>query len=87
MIDKPEKPQLKKLVGMSVLQAAVLLFYISLAYVKDGVAPILSNDNFLYVNPLPHVLMLTAIVVGVATLSLGLALVVLINKEEEKDDS
>ena len=68
---------------MSVLQAAVLLFYISLAYIKDGVAPILSNDNFLYVNPLPHVLMLTAIVVGVATLSLGLALVVLINKEEE----
>ena len=57
MIDKPEKPQLKKLVGMSVLQAAVLLFYISLAYVKDGVAPILSNDNFLYVYPLPHVLM------------------------------
>jgi len=58
---------IKKLIGMCVFQTAIILFYVSIG-VKDG-ATIAS-----YANPLPHVLMLTAIVVGVATLGLALAL-------------
>jgi len=73
----------KKLIGMTILQVSVLLFYISLAYIKDGVAPIITSQDAVYVNPLPHVLMLTAIVVGVATLALGLALIILINKSDQ----
>lgn len=70
------------MMGMIILQVFVLLFYISLAYINGGAAPILSEDITIYVNPLPHVLMLTAIVVGVATLALGLTLIVLINKND-----
>ncbi|WP_038560315.1 cation:proton antiporter subunit C [Neorickettsia helminthoeca] len=71
---------IKKLIGLSVFQSSVLLFYISLSYIDGGAVPIIASQTQHYVNPLPHVLMLTAIVVGVATLALGLALVVLINK-------
>lgn len=71
---------IKKLIGLAVFQNAVFLFYISLGKVDGGVPPILNGTGGPYSNPLPHVLILTAIVVGVATLSLGLALVVRIRE-------
>lgn len=71
---------MKRLFGMAVFQAAVLLFYISLGFIKHSNIPIITVDTVLYTNPIPHVLMLTAIVVGVATLSVGLAIVIRINR-------
>lgn len=74
---------IKKLVGLSIFQTSVYLLYISPAKVIGGTAPIIIESappGQLYANPLPHVLILTAIVVGVATLALGLALVVRINE-------
>ena len=70
---------IKKIVGLSVFQVSVFLFYISLGNVSGGTAPILADGIEVYSNPLPHVLILTAIVVGVATTALGLALVVRIS--------
>ncbi len=70
----------KKIVGLNVFQVSVFLFYITMAKVDGGTAPILADGIEAYSNPLPHVLILTAIVVGVATTALGLALVVRINK-------
>jgi multicomponent Na+:H+ antiporter subunit C len=72
---------IKKLVGLNVFQASVFVFYISMGKVEDGTAPIIAEGFTIYSNPLPHVLILTAIVVGVATTALGLALVVRINEE------
>ena len=66
----------KKMVGLSVFQASVFLLYITMGKVTGGTAPILAEGITTYCNPLPHVLILTAIVVGVATTALGLALVV-----------
>ena len=71
---------LKKVVGLAIFQTAVFVFFVSLAKVLDGTAPILTKMENAYSNPLPHVLILTAIVVGVATTALGLALIVRINK-------
>lgn len=71
---------LKKLVGLAVFQTSVYLLYLEPAKIVGGTPPILDADYTVYSNPLPHVLMLTAIVVGVATLALGLALVVRINE-------
>ena len=72
---------IKKLIGLSIFQTSVFLFYISLGKVAGGTAPILDgNSGTLYSNPLPHVLILTAIVVGVATTALGLALILRINE-------
>lgn len=70
----------RKLVGLSVFQASTFIFYISLSKVSGGTAPILDDRFQVYSAPLPHVLILTAIVVGIATLALGLALVVRINE-------
>lgn len=70
----------KKLVGLSLFQTSVYLLYISPSKIIGGTPPILSPEYELYSNPLPHVLILTAIVVGVATLALGLGLVVRINE-------
>ena len=70
----------KKIVGLNVFQASVFILYISLGVVDGGAAPILRDGVTAYSNPLPHVLMLTAIVVGVATTALGLALVVRIHE-------
>ena len=70
----------KKLVGLNIFQASVFLLYISIGKVSGGSAPILAAGISIYSNPLPHVLILTAIVVGVATTALGLALVVRINE-------
>lgn len=72
----------KKLVGLSVFQTSVFILYISMGKITGGTAPIFvsGDEPAVYSNPLPHVLILTAIVVGVATLALGLSLVVRINE-------
>jgi multicomponent Na+:H+ antiporter subunit C len=70
----------KKLIGLSLFQTSVYLLYISPGKIIGGTAPIIDPGFTVYSNPLPHVLILTAIVVGVATLALGLALVVRINE-------
>jgi multicomponent Na+:H+ antiporter subunit C len=67
---------IKKIVGLNVFQVSVFVFYISMGKVKGGTAPILADGIEIYSNPLPHVLILTAIVVGVATSALALALTV-----------
>lgn len=67
---------LRKIIGLCVFQSAVLVFYIALGKVTGGIVPIEANSNGKgYTSPLPHVLMLTAIVVGFATLAVGLALI------------
>lgn len=66
----------KKIVGLNIFQASMFLLYISVGKISGGTAPILTGKPEVYSNPLPHVLILTAIVVGVATTALGLALVV-----------
>ncbi len=66
----------KKLIGLSIFQTSVYLLYIAPGKLIGGTAPILSEAFKVYSNPLPHVLILTAIVVGIATLALGLAIAV-----------
>jgi multicomponent Na+:H+ antiporter subunit C len=80
---------IKKLVGLGIFQTSVYLLYIAPGKLIGGTAPILSEQFTIYSNPLPHVLILTAIVVGVATLALGLTLVVRIREAYgtiEEDD-
>ncbi len=69
----------KKLLGLNIFQTAIFILYISVAKVLGGTAPIYTESATLYSNPLPHVLILTAIVVGIATMALALALVVRIH--------
>lgn len=85
---------IKKLIGLNVFQTSVFMLYISLGKISGGTAPILlsgghgasaehgasSGHAVVYSNPLPHVLILTAIVVGIATTSVGLALAVRIKE-------
>lgn len=76
----------KKIVGLNIFQTSVFMLYISMGKVIGGTAPIFPVDmnidpETVYTNPLPHVLILTAIVVGIATTSLGLALIVRIREE------
>ena len=71
---------LKKLIGLATLQTSVYLLYIAPGKLIGGTAPIHAEGFTTYSNPLPHVLILTAIVVGVATLALGLAIVVRIRE-------
>ncbi len=72
---------IKKLVGLSLFQTSVYLLYLSPGKILGGTPPIIDENFQIYSNPLPHVLILTAIVVGIATLALGLALVLRINEE------
>ncbi len=84
---------IKKLVGMNIFQTAIILFYISIGYKKGGTLPIIeiphghhsispaAIDIDKYINPLPHVLMLTAIVVSVATFGVAVAVALKIYKE------
>jgi len=72
---------IKKLVGLAILQTSVYLLYLTPAKIVGGTAPIVDAAFTVYSNPLPQVLILTAIVVGVATLALGLTLVVRIGEE------
>ena len=67
---------IKKIIGMNIFQAAVFLFYIAIAKVEGATAPILWENANLYANPLPHVLILTAIVVSVSVTAVALALVI-----------
>ena len=80
----------KKLIGLNLFQTSVFIFYISMGKIAGSTAPILTEgDEAVYAHPLPHVLILTAIVVGVATMALGLALVVRIHEAYgsiEEDD-
>jgi len=64
----------KKIVGLNIFQTSVVILYISAGAVAGGAPPIIAEGVAVYSNPLPHVLILTAIVVGVATTALGLAL-------------
>lgn len=74
---------IKKLIGLSLFQAAVFLLYITIGKVDGGTAPILPDGGgeLVFSNPLPQVLILTAIVVGISTTALGLGLVVRIKEE------
>lgn len=85
----------KKIVGLNIFQTSVFMMYISVGKVTGGSAPILAEGIETYSNPLPHVLILTAIVVGVATTAVGLALAIRIkraygtveeNEFEDKED-
>ena len=80
----------KKVIGMNIFQTAIILFFVSLASKKGGTLPILEHshgpeelviDVTKYINPLPHVLMLTAIVVMVATLGVALAILILMYRK------
>jgi len=71
---------IKKVIGLNIFQTAVFLLYIQAGYITGGSAPIIDPAITLYSNPLPHVLILTAIVVSVATSSLALALIVRIRE-------
>ena len=85
---------IKKIVGLNIFQTSVFMFYISIGKMKGGTAPILldksvNNSAVIYSNPLPHVLILTAIVVGIETTALGLALIIKIREAYdtvEEDD-
>ena len=72
-----------KIIGLNIFQISVFLLYITMGKVKDGTAPILLDGENVYSHPLPSVLILTAIVVGVATTALGLALIVRIRESYE----
>jgi multicomponent Na+:H+ antiporter subunit C len=85
----------KKIVGLNIFQTSVFMLYISMGKVTNGSAPIVAEGIEQYSNPLPHVLILTAIVVGVATTAVGLSLIVRIkraygtveeNEFQDKDD-
>ncbi len=80
----------KKLIGLNVFQVAVFMFFISLGRVEEGSPPIITEGVEIYSHPLPHVLILTAIVVGVATTSVGVALAIRIYEaygSVEEDDA
>ena len=70
----------KKIIGLNIFQVSIFMFYISLGKVEGGTAPILAEGITTYSSPLPHVLILTAIVVSIATTALALALTMQIKK-------
>lgn len=79
-----ERHLVKKLVGLVLFQTSVFLFFIE-GSVKDGgdvpvIDPELGSDPELYVNPLPHLLILTALVVGVAVIGVALSLITVIHR-------
>ena len=69
----------KKIIGINIFQTSIFIMFISMGKVIDGTAPILNDSNTLYSSPLPHVLILTAIVVGISTTALGLAIIIRIH--------
>ncbi len=74
---------IKKMIGLSIFQAAVFLLYITMSKIDGGTAPIIQAgaEDAVYSNPLPQVLILTAIVVGISTTALGLGIIVRIKEE------
>ncbi|RCK76524.1 MAG: Multisubunit Na+/H+ antiporter, MnhC subunit [Ignavibacteriae bacterium] len=80
-----KKNYLKKLIGMNILQSSIILFYVVSASKYNATVPVLDPklgeiNPSQYINPLPHTLMLTAIVVSVATTGVALALLIVIYK-------
>lgn len=71
---------IKKVIGLNIFQMSVFLMFITVGKVRGGTAPIVDERFELYSNPLPSAMILTAIVVGVATTSLALALIVRIHE-------
>lgn len=71
---------IKKVVGLTILQTSVFILYISMAKISGATAPIEVPEGAIYSNPLPHVLILTAIVVSISTTALALALIVRIKR-------
>ena len=69
----------KKLIGINIFQTSIFILFISMGKITGGTAPILTETGAVYSSPLPHVLILTAIVVGISTTALGLGLVIRIN--------
>lgn len=78
---------IKKIIGLNITQTAIFLFFISLAEKVGGAAPVLIEGVVSYVNPLPHTLMLTGIVVSLSTTAVGLSLAVRIYQEYGTLDS
>ncbi|CAI8286217.1 MAG: Na(+)/H(+) antiporter subunit C [Gammaproteobacteria bacterium] len=84
---------IKKVIGLNIFQASVFIFYLIISKVDEGIPPILNQGYTIYSNPLPHVLILTAIVVSIATTSLALALIIKIKQkhnsieEDELDET
>ncbi len=86
-----KKNLIKKIIGANIFQTAIFLFYISLSDITDGTAPILVGEHgaehaehaadVIYTNPVPHCLILTAIVVAVSTTAVALALIIRIYQE------
>ncbi len=85
-----KKNLVKKIIGMSIFQTAIIFFYVSIGMKKNATIPIISHGNnggeravqaVDFINPLPHVLMLTAIVVSVATLGVALALAIKVYRQ------
>ncbi|MBU4314762.1 MAG: cation:proton antiporter subunit C [Actinobacteria bacterium] len=73
---------IKKIMGLTIMNGSIVLFFISIGYRKGGLAPILEkgttggNPTTIFVDPLPQALMLTAIVIGISVTALALALIV-----------
>lgn len=85
-----KKNYIKKIIGLNILQTAIILFFVSIGAKKDATIPIIEHHSdsapqaikaLHFINPLPHVLMLTAIVVAVATLGVALAMAIKIYSE------
>ena len=90
-----KKNLVKKIIGMNILQTSVILFFISVGAKNNATIPIIMHAHETeshtahaanYINPLPHVLMLTAIVVAVATLGVALALIIKIFQQYQTLD-
>ncbi len=86
-----KKNLVKKLIGMNIFQVSIIIFYVACAVKWGGTVPVLDPaigvaDTARYINPLPHTLMLTAIVVGVATTGVAFALVISIYKRYQTLD-
>jgi multicomponent Na+:H+ antiporter subunit C len=66
----------KKIIGINIFQTSIFILFISMGKITGGTAPILTDTDQVYSSPLPHVLILTAIVVGISTTALGLAIII-----------
>tara|TARA_B100001758_G_C18363306_1_gene587032 strand:+ start:104 stop:409 length:306 start_codon:yes stop_codon:yes gene_type:complete len=88
-----ESNLIKKIIGLNIFQSSVFIFYLLISKVENGLPPVFIDATSVYSNPLPHVLILTAIVVSIATTSLALALVIKIKniyktiEEDELDET
>lgn len=78
----------RKVIGLAIFQNSILIFYIALGKVRSGIVPVeVYSSEVIYTSPIPHVLMLTAIVVGFSTLAVALALACVIKREFGTTDS